>query len=265
MTDEPQLPEAELAALADGSLPADRRAQLRARIEASPELAAALRQQERAVTMLRAVDEPAPTRLRARVGEMTDGAAHPARPRRAGRWRRSLYVPAATALAVAVGALVVLFGGGARVSSAPTIPQTAHLALAAATLPAPAEDPAHRGLLRLRVGGLAFPYYGRSAGWRATGARTDTIRGRRIVTVFYTGRGRRVGYAIVAGAPLGIDGGTVVTHGGVTYWLQHTRATELITWRQGGHTCVIAGRRVSPRVLLTLASAEQRQAARAAG
>jgi len=106
MTDQSQLPEAELAALADGSLPADQRARLRARIEASPELASALTVQERAVTMLRALDEPAPSTLRARVREMTDGAAQTARPRRAWHWRRSLFVPVTTALAVAVAALV---------------------------------------------------------------------------------------------------------------------------------------------------------------
>jgi hypothetical protein len=260
MTDQSQLPEAELAALADGSAPADQQALLRARIEASPELAAALGEQERVVTMLRALDEPAPTALRERIREMTDGAPQTTRPPRADRWRRSLFVPAATALAVTVAAVLVLLGGG---SSTPTVPQTAHLALAAATSPAPPEDPAHRGFLRLRFGGLAFPYYEPTAGWKATGARTDTIRGRRIVTVFYTSREHRVGYAIVSGAPLGIGGGTVVTHGGVTYWLQHNHGAELITWRQGGHTCVIAGYRVSPRTLLTLASAEASQAARA--
>lgn len=259
MTDQSQLPEAELAALADGSLPADQRAQLRARIEASPELASALTEQERAVTMLRALDEPAPAALRARVREMTDGAAQTARPRRAWRWRRSLFVPVTTALAVAVAALVVLLGSGG--SSAPTVPQTAHLALAAATSPAPPEDPAHSGLLRLRVGGIAFPYYGRTAGWQATGVRADTVGGRRIVTVFYMARGHRVGYAIVSGTPLAVSGGKVITGGGVSYRLARAGAASLITWRQGGHTCVIAGHRVSPSTLLALASAEERQAA----
>ncbi len=256
MTDEPQLPEAELAALADGSLPADRRAHLRARIDASPDLAAALTEQERAVTMLRALDEPAPAALHARVREMTDGAGSP---RRAPRWRRSLFVPAATALAVAVAAVVVLLGGGG--SSAPTVPQTAHLALAAATAPAPAEDAAHRGQLRLHVGGIAFPYYGRSSGWEATGARTDTLGGRRVVTVFYMARGHRVGYAIVDGAPLAVSGGKLVTRDGMRYWLQRDRGAELITWRQAGHTCVIAGRKVGRDTLLALATAEEIQAA----
>jgi hypothetical protein len=260
MTDETQLPEAELAALADGSLPAERRARLRAWIDTSPELAAALTEQERAVTMLRALDEPAPAALHARVREMTDGAATPLR---APRWRRSLFVPAATALAVTVAALVVLLGGSGG-ASAPTVPQTAHLALAAATSPAPAEDAAHRDLLRLRVGGIAFPYYGRTAGWEATGARTDTLGGRRVVTVFYTAHGHRVGYAIVGGAPLAAGGGKLVTEGGVSYWLQRTRGAELITWRQAGHTCVIAGRKVGTGTLLELAAAEEIQAARAA-
>jgi hypothetical protein len=259
MTDQSQLPEAELAALADGSLPADRRAQLRARIEASPELASALKEQERAVTMLRALDEPAPAALRARVRELTDGAAQARGPRRAARWRRSLFVPAATALAVAVAALVLLLGSGG--SSAPTVPQTARLALAAATLPAPPEDPADSDVLRLRVGGLAFPYYGLTAGWKATGARTDTIGGRRIVTVFYMEQGHRVGYAIVAGAPLAVGGGKRFTENGVSYRLQHAGGALLITWRQGGHTCVIAGHRVNSATLLALASAEERQAA----
>jgi anti-sigma factor RsiW len=254
MTDESQLPESELAALADGSLPADRRAQLRARIEASPALAAAVGEQERAVTMLRALDEPAPASLRARVRAMTD---EPAARRGSGR-RRSLFVPVATALAVIVAALVVLLGGGGE---PPTVPETAHLALAAATLPAPGQAAADRDHLALAVGGIAFPYYERSTGWTATGARTDRLGGRRIVTVFYTDAGHRVGYAIVSGAPLAVGGGTLVTRGGVDYWLQRAPGAELITWRQAGHTCVIAGRDVSRSTLVGLASAEERQAA----
>jgi hypothetical protein len=260
MTDQSQLPEAELAALADGSLPADQRARLRAQIEASPELTSAFKEQERALTMLRALDEAAPAALRARVNEMTGAAAQTNGPRPAGRWRRSLFVPAATALAVAVAALVVLLGSSGG-SSAPTVPQTARLALAAATSPAPPEDPAHRGLLRLRLGGIAFPYYGRTAGWEATGARTDTIASRRIVTVFYTAQGHRVGYAIVSGDPLEVSGGKVISEGGVSYRLQLAGDAMLITWRQAGHTCVIAGHRVSTSTLLTLAAAEERQAA----
>jgi anti-sigma factor RsiW len=256
MTDEPQLPEAELAALADGSLPSGQRERLRARIEGSPELAAALADQQRAVTMLRALDEPAPAALHARIRELTDGAAAPWR---AARWRRPLFIPAATALAVAIAALVVLIGGAG--TTKPTIPETARLALAAATSPAPGEDAAHRNQLRLAVDGIAFPYYERADGWTATGARSDRLQGRRVVTVFYRGHGMRVGYAIVSGAPLPNSGGRAVRRFGVAYWLHQVDGAQLVSWRQAGHTCVIAGRSVSQSTLVSLASAEEREAA----
>src|SRR5512132_903537 len=60
---------AELAALADGSLPPDRRAELEARVATSSELANRLAEQRRAVAMARsaAAEVEAPAGLRARV------------------------------------------------------------------------------------------------------------------------------------------------------------------------------------------------------
>jgi len=60
---------AELAALADGSLPPERRAVLEARVAASSELADRLADQERAVTLTRtaAAEVEAPPALRARI------------------------------------------------------------------------------------------------------------------------------------------------------------------------------------------------------
>jgi hypothetical protein len=60
---------AELAALADGSLPPGRRAALEARVAASSELADRLAEQERAVMLTRAAsaEVDAPTALRARI------------------------------------------------------------------------------------------------------------------------------------------------------------------------------------------------------
>ena len=131
MTDERKHPEGELTRLADGSLPADRQADLLAQIRQSPELTAALAEQKRAVTMLRALDEPAPASLRARVDELD---RRPAPTRRAPRWRRAFVLPGATAVAAAVAAVVILVSGG---GAAPTVPVAARLALASATLPAP--------------------------------------------------------------------------------------------------------------------------------
>ena len=60
---------AELAALADGTLTEERRAALEARVEFSPELAAQLEEQERALALTRgaAAEVEAPPRLRARI------------------------------------------------------------------------------------------------------------------------------------------------------------------------------------------------------
>src|ERR1700749_5255132 len=116
MTDERKHPEGELTRLADGSLPTDRHADLLAEIRQSPELTAALTEQKRAVTMLRALDEPAPASLRAHLDELT-GAGTNTSSRRAPRWRRRFVLPGATALAAAIAAVVILVSGG---PSAPT-------------------------------------------------------------------------------------------------------------------------------------------------
>ncbi|MGH2890238.1 MAG: hypothetical protein ACRDNJ_11480, partial [Solirubrobacteraceae bacterium] len=132
MTDERDAREAELARLADGTLPAERAARLRAHIERSPELAAALAEQERAVTMLRALDTPAPQRLHAAVAETAEPRRRPRlerpdRVRSRSRWLRTLALPAVAAVAVAI----VASG-----TPAPTVAQTARLGLAAAARPA---------------------------------------------------------------------------------------------------------------------------------
>jgi hypothetical protein len=251
MTDEPH-PQAELARLADGSLPAPRLSELRADVDESPDLAAALAEQQRAVSLLRALDQPAPESLRGRVQELTNPPRASAAPQR----RRAFVLPGATVLAVAVAALVVLVQGG---TSAPTVPQTVHLALAASTMPSPSEDSSHRDLLSLRVDGIPFPYYERTIGWQTAGSRTDTLGGRRVVTVFYTApHGSRVGYAIVSGAPLASTTGSSEELQGHRFTLRQVGSARLVTWLRSGHTCVIAGSRVSYRTLLSLATDELR-------
>ena len=159
----------------------------------------------------------------------------------------------AVALA-AVILVVVLVSNG---SPALTVTRTARVALAAPTRNAPAPDPSDRELLSLRVGAIAFPAYERQADWRAIGARTDRIDARRVQTVFYDIAGRRVGYSIVAGAALHVPSGRGRTINGVRYVTAVVGSAELITWQRDGHTCVIAGRRVSGRTLLRLAAASQ--------
>jgi hypothetical protein len=118
-----QLPpdEAELAALADGSLAPERRAALEARVEASPELAERLAEQRRAVALAQAAaaEVEAPAGLRARV-EAQRGARRGRAPR-----RLVLVTAAAGAAAVALALALTVFqsrssGEHFRVALAPT-------------------------------------------------------------------------------------------------------------------------------------------------
>ena len=97
---------AELAALADDSLEAERRAALEAQVEASPELADLLAEQQRAVALTRSATEvEAPAALRAHIGAQR-------RARRVPAPRRPMLVGAAAtaAIGLAVGLGVSLTG-----------------------------------------------------------------------------------------------------------------------------------------------------------
>jgi anti-sigma factor RsiW len=100
---------AELAALAEGKLPAERRAALEGRVAASPELADQLAEQQRAIALVRnaAAAVEAPASLRARVeARQASGQRQPS------ARRLRLVVPAtATALAAAVVVIAVIGSG----------------------------------------------------------------------------------------------------------------------------------------------------------
>jgi anti-sigma-K factor RskA len=102
--------EEELAALADGSLAPERRAELEARIEASPILADRLAEQERAVALLQGAGDEveAPAGLRARLD-----AQRSARTVRTPR-RLALGGIATAAVAAAAVAAVVIVGSGSH-------------------------------------------------------------------------------------------------------------------------------------------------------
>jgi hypothetical protein len=97
---------ADLAPLADGSLPPERRAALQARVDASPELAERLREQRLAVAFARSAADgiEAPAALRARVEAQ--------RARRRSVSSRPALIGAAAAAALAFAAAVVVFGSG---------------------------------------------------------------------------------------------------------------------------------------------------------
>lgn len=175
--------------------------------------------------------------------------------------RRLAVAAGGVALAATLAVVLAVTLTGGRGSPALTPQAAARLALAPATSPAPNESPSNRSELTASVGGLAFPYWEERFGWRGSGARSDTLGGRVVTTVFYSNpAGRRIGYAIVAGPAPASGGGTVVRRWGVIYRLSSHSGANVIVWRRGGHLCVIAGRGVSPGTLLRLASWDSERA-----
>ncbi|HEY2537473.1 MAG TPA: hypothetical protein VGI24_10885 [Solirubrobacteraceae bacterium] len=220
--------------------------------------------------LVRAVDVRAPQTLHRRVQEMVD--TRPGSRRGAGaegerkgvlggvlhgRLRPTL--AAMVVAAIAGAALALLTGGGTHrpvQPAGPSLSAATQLTLGAATTGAPRESAAHAGQLNVAVDGVAFPYWEERFGWRASGTRTDTIGGRSVRTVFYSGpRGRRIGYAIVGGTPApATSGGTLVWHRDVAYRLRRIGAVPVVTWQRDGRLCVLSGRGVSGATLVRLAS-----------
>ena len=88
---------------------------------------------------------------------------------------------------------------------------------------------------------------GRSGGARRLECRDATV-------VFYAKGGRRLGYVIVAGPGLARPSGAQGAHiRGVEYQTLRVNGRLAVTWRRGGHTCVLLGEATRAE-LLKLAS-----------
>jgi hypothetical protein len=157
------------------------------------------------------------------------------------------------AAAAAVLIAVVLAGGGA---GGPSVAQAAELARLGPAAPAPAADPAHPGLLKRSVSGVSYPSWKDQFPWHASGVREDKLRGRRAVTVFYDNPAHaRIGYTIVDGKPLDEPSGPGLSQGAEHYVVVRAGTRTIVTWRRGGHTCVLSGPASVPSSkLLALAS-----------
>lgn len=242
---------AELAMLADESLPPERREDVQARIAAAaggPELLAGER---RAVEALRAVAHVrAPESLRAFLAAQELSSGRAPRPRRA-----VLTGGLAAALAVLVLALILALPGGTPGS--PSVSQAASLAARGPSAPAPPARHGHVGLLSRDVDEIYFPNWA-GIGWRASGERVDRLDGHLLDTIYYRGYGRRVAYTIVGGAALREPAHAALTlrHGTALRSLGHGK-NAIVTWRRAGHTCILSGARVPDRVLLRLAAHER--------
>jgi anti-sigma factor RsiW len=241
-------PEEELAALADGSLPASRAGELEARVAQSPELAEQLAEQHRALSLIRgaAAEVEAPPGLRARVGSERSR-------RNASRRSRSFALAGGIAAAAAVAVVLALtLPSGA---GGPALADAAAVAMLPATLPAPAASAATPKLLDVAVEDVPFPSWLQTFGWRATGARIDTVGGREATTVFYEKDGRRIGYTIVAGEPLDVPAGSDrSSREGVELHAFALDGRDVVTWKRGGLTCILSGDLVPRAKLLDLAA-----------
>jgi len=226
---------AELSALADGTLPAERRGEVEARVAASPELRELLERQRQALLAAQTLTaEEVPGSL-----QVTVEARRRALDSRRGARRRlvpRLALTGALALAAAGVAAIVLSGG----PGAPTVADAAQLATQTPTAPAP-----RRGMtatrLPIEVEGVSFPNLERY-GWRALGVRRGHVDGRRATAIFYGKDGRRLGYVIVAGAGLSRPSVAQAKYiRRVEYQTLRLNGRLAVSWRRGGHTCVLIG------------------------
>jgi anti-sigma factor RsiW len=240
--------EADLAALADGSLPASRRNSVEQAVSESPRLQAAVAAQRRALSAIDHVgDEPAPPSLRARLA-----LAHPPGRARVRLWPAGLVAASVMAVLVAVVVVVITAGGQSR---HPTVLQASVLA----TRPPQASVRSPSGHSQTLPGvtgaGLTYPYLEDQFGYRAVGVRYDRFAGRTATTVLYSRGTSRVAYQIVSGPPLklGERGWTVWRHG-MQFRMLRAPHGQIVTWVRWGHTCVLLGSGTAVPVMLRLAS-----------
>jgi anti-sigma factor RsiW len=222
-SDEDRL-ESELVLFVDGRLDDERAAVIEAQAASEPELARriALVRAGRDQLRVAAAATEAPFELRRRVDELA------AAPRRA-RWRP--FAALAGVGAVAAVALALFVAGGA--------PSTGGVLEAALRPPVATVTPTGGPLLEEQVEGVRFPDYREKFGWRAAGQRADEVDGRQVRTVTYRKGGQRVTYSIVAGDALDEPDGEELEAEGTR--LRRIGDDNAVTWRRGGHTCVMDG------------------------
>ncbi|HTU84083.1 MAG TPA: hypothetical protein VMF57_00840 [Solirubrobacteraceae bacterium] len=241
---------AELSALADGTLDPARRAEVEARIAASPELTALYERERRLLVALHQArgSERAPAGLRARIE-----AARPSR--RTVARRRIVYGGGFVgALAIVALALVLILPAGTP--GAPSVSEAAALAARGPDRTAPAPDPSNPAArLNQNVDDLYFPNWASSRmHWNAVGERTDRLGGRNAVTIYYAwGRGK-IAYTIVAAPALAEPAAPETWLDGTAMQTLTINGRLVVTWRRAGDTCVLSGSGVTASELQMLAA-----------
>ncbi|MGH2959089.1 MAG: hypothetical protein ACRDKE_05750 [Solirubrobacterales bacterium] len=225
--------EHELAALADGTLGAERRREIENQLASSEQIRNSIDRQRAAIELTRELEVPATDALHARVAEMSSAAA----PRRRHRFAVGGFAAATAAILVALAIVLAPWQGD------PTVSEVMAVAAGGPVSGAPAKDAGRPGMLAVSVGTVQFPTW--EPGWKATGTRTDTVGGREVKTVFYSNaEGATIKYAVVDGAPIDTIDPSVAS-----YELTRSGDSRRILWRAGGHTCIIEARGVAPDAL----------------
>jgi anti-sigma factor RsiW len=232
--------EEELAALADGSLPDDRRETVEAHVARSEDLRDSLDEQRRAHSLVSAAsaEVEAPAGLRARVEAE----------RRPRVRRRPLALAAgfAVAAAAAVALLLTLPSG----AGGPDFAEAATLGERPATGSAPRPLAGESTLLDQKLEQVPFPNWAEEFGWHATGVRTDRIGGRDAVTVFYEKQGREIAYTIVSGDPLDVPAdASAARRQGTDLHALAFGGRQVVTWERLGYTCILSGDLDRPTLL----------------
>jgi anti-sigma factor RsiW len=240
----------ELAAFADGVLPAERAEQIARQAADDPEVAAGIAEQRRAVELFGAAAADAAAEAPAALRESLDRAGRGRRrPALTRRGRLAGGVAVALVALVAVTAIVLPTGAGG-----PGIDEAAAIGARPATAGPPPADAAQPALLAAAVEGVAFPDWQAEFGWTASGQRADQLDGRDARTVVYGKGGKEVAYTIVSGDRIDPPGDArEVTSGGVDLALFTQDGRRVVTWERDGRTCVLSAVGVDDETLVKLA------------
>ena len=240
---------ADLSALADGTLDPARKTEVEARIAASPELTTLYERERRVVDALHRTraTERAPAALRARIDA--------SRPSGAARARRRFAFAggAVAALAAIVLGLVLALPSGTP--GAPSVSDAAALAARGPVQMAPVPDPSMPAArLQQSVGAVYFPNWASRFGWKAVGARTDKLDGRKAVTVYYRWKGDTIAYTIVHAPPLAQPSAKATNWDGTEFRALQLNGRQIVTWRRAGDTCLLSGTGITAAELQRLAA-----------
>ena len=219
----------DLVLLADGNLPTARRAEVEARVAASPRATEMLDAQRRSLAATSAIAVPA--------GALVLKPATRRRP------QLTVAIAMATVLLLLVGTVFTMTRGGGPLDQA----------VALASEPATETVSAH-GLER-SFAGVSYPDWGHEFGWHASGARRDEAGDRASDTVYYEHMGHRIGYTVLDGKAVGLpERGERVVRNGLEIQLYHDGEKSVAVFERNGRTCVLAGKVLADSTLIRLAS-----------